>query len=318
MQLSLKLLLAMLMGVAGMSAQSAQPSADATQEPRTVTFCELAKDPAAYNRQLIRLSGFVTHGFEDFALSDPNCPATPTRFWLWLMYGGTVESGTMYCCPGEGGRDTRSDTLTVEGVKIPLLRDQVFQQFTELLKRERDTTVRVTLTGTFFAGKGEAGESLRGYGHMGCCSLFAIQRVEAFAPHTRSDLDYSAESGWYENEGCKSQSLRYARHISISSFDTEPAKQVIAEQKLADGGERAWAFTDTQRVAMESLKSLYSNETPVLREVRKSPARHVYRWKPASKTVITVVVVRPYWLSFYAKSDQVAWVSTTVKEAKCR
>ena len=33
---------------------------------------------------------------------------------------------------------------------------------------------------------------------------------------------------------------------------------------------------------------------------------------------MVVVVTRPYWLSFYAASDSVAWVSTMIKEAECK
>ena len=150
---------------------------------------------------------------------------------------------------------------------------------------------------------------------MGCCSLFVIQRIESFDPHERTDLDYTSEAGWYEKEGCEVGSLRWLRHVSLS--DVDGVKLALLEQEKADRGERAWAFADPVRVAQESLRPYFENQTPVLTKVRKIPGRQVFRWRAGNKVVI-VVVARPYWLSFYAKSDSVAWVSTMVKEGECQ
>jgi hypothetical protein len=311
------LILALLTGAVPLFAQTGKSSSDAVEEPRKVTYCELAKDPAAYNHALVRLTAFVTHGFEDFQLAEPNCASPAHRFSVWVMYGGKAESNTVYCCPGEAGAKTRPDSLTVEGVQVPLVDDQTFQQFTALLEKEPDTTVRVTVVGRFFSGVSQTlnGSTYwQGFGHLGCCSLFVIQRVEWFEPHTRSDLDYTSEAGWYEKEGCKFGSLQYRRHVSISYSDGT-AEQSIAEQEMADKGQ-PWAFSDPQRVALESLKSFYPGQVPVLRNVKKTPVREVFEWKNGKNRVI-VVVTRPYWLSFYAASNSVAWVSTTIKEAGC-
>ena len=83
-----------------------------------------------------------------------------------------------------------------------------------------------------------------------------------------------------------------------------------------DNGEAVWAFSDLQRVATDSLKTYYPNQVPVLRRVKKTPARNVFRWENDRKQVV-VVVTRPYWLSFYATSNSVVWVSTTIKEVAC-
>jgi hypothetical protein len=298
------------------SGQSSLP--DVPNQPRNISFCELAKDPAAYNHELVRLTAFVTHGFEDFALTDTNCPIQVAHFSVWVMYGGQTPSNTIYCCPGEGAGQTRPEPLTVDGIQIPLLTDATFQGFTNLLKKEPDTTVRVTLAGTFFSGEKQTingSNYWRGFGHLGCCSLFVIQRVEAFEPHTRGELDYTAEAGWYEKGGCDDGSLRWLRHVSIPD-PGETVQEAILDQKMAESGARAWAFDDPRRVAMESLEPFYKNQIPVLRNVKGGSARQVFRWKNRKKVVI-VVVTRPYWLSFYAKSDSVAWVSTTIKEGDC-
>ena len=314
----LTLLFILLIGTLPLFAQTGKSSSNGIVEPRKLTYCELAKDPSAYNHELVRLTTFVTHGFEDFHIAEPNCATSQQHFSVWVMYGGKAESNTAYCCPGESSRETRPESLNVEGVQVPLVNDLMFQQFTDLLKKEQDTTVRVTVVGRFFSGAKQAvrGRAFGGgFGHMGCCSLFVIQRVEWFEPHTRSDLDYTSEAGWYEKEGCNYRSLRYQRHVSIP-YPDGTAEQVITEQRLAETGQ-TWAFSDPQRVAVESLKPFYGDQIPVLRSLEKTEARHVFQWKNGKKSVV-VVVTRPYWLSFYATSSSVAWVSTTIKESDCR
>jgi hypothetical protein len=233
------------------------------------------------------------------------------------MYGGNAQSDTMYCCPGEAAGKTRPEPLTIEGIQIPLVDDVTFKEFTGLLRKEADTTVRLTAVGRFFSGEKQTINGQPrwgGAGHMGCCSLLVIQRVESFEPHMRSDVDYTSEAGWYEKEGCKYGTLKYVKHVSIPYPDG--LEQAIAEQHKADNREADWALSDPQRVAAESLKPYYPNQVPVFRTVKKTPARSVFRWRYGRNQVV-VVVTRPYWLSFYAKSSSVVWVSTMIKEAGC-
>src|SRR5207302_7839269 len=109
----------------------------------------------------------------------------------------------------------------------------------------------------------------RGFGHMGCCSLLVIERIESLEPHTQGDLDYTAEAGWYEDEGCKWGSEKDLRHISVTNWKGA-AHVAIAEQRRADAGQ-VWAFSDPQRVATESLQPLYPGQSPVLLTVKKIP-----------------------------------------------
>jgi hypothetical protein len=299
-------------------ARAQSRAADAVQEPHNVTYCELGEDPAAHNHELVRLTAFLSAGFEDFTVAEPGCPKLSYHFEIWAMYGGKAKTNTIYCCPGEGGAANRSKSLSVEGIDVPLADDQVFQQFTNMLQKESPTTVRLTVVGTFFSGeRRQYGDSVHweGFGHLGCCSLLVIQRVEKFEQHTRKDLDYTSDAGWYEDEGCKWETMDYRRHVSIT-YDEEEAEKAIVEQKMADSGERAWAFTDPERVAIESLRPFYKDQTPVLRRVRKTDVQQVFRWRNGKRSIV-VVVARPYWLSFYAASSSVAWVSTTIKEAGC-
>jgi hypothetical protein len=292
-----------------------QPAAQVIPpQPQRITFCQLAASPETYDKKLVQLDGLITFGFENFHFVDPSCP-TPS-FSVWITYGGKAASNAVYCCPGEGGQGLRTDNLSIDGVEVLLTDDSVFRQFTALLAKERDTMVRATIVGRFFAGKESPDSFGRGFGHFGCCSLLAIQQIVKFEPHIRRDLDYSAEAGWYEDVGCNATSLRYLRHVSFGSRD-RVVEEVMEEQRMVDTGGRSWAAVDPMRVAADSLKPFYGTQEPVLRRVKSGEARQVFRWRNG-KTSVVVVVAKPYWVSLYAKSPATAWVATTIKEAQCR
>ncbi len=151
------------------------PTASFCQEPEKVGLCELQKDVDAYNHKLIEVTAFVSHGFEDFTLFDPTCNSWPA---VWLEYGGKRNSGTMYCC-GVTAERSRRKQLVVEEIPVPLLEDESFVKFDQTIRRGSDSIVHAGLVGRFFAGKKmPIGKGFfRGYGHMGCCSLLAIQQV---------------------------------------------------------------------------------------------------------------------------------------------
>jgi hypothetical protein len=156
------------------------------EKPDKVSLCEIARDPAAYNHKLLEVTGLVSHGFEVFNLSDPTCSSSSA---IWLEYGGKSMSGTTYCC-GVAPDRHRSKELVVEGIRIPLIKDRQFLDFDKLIQPpfrsgETGATVHATLVGRLFAGQEmhtRNGAFWGGYGHMGCCSLFAIQQVKAVSP----------------------------------------------------------------------------------------------------------------------------------------
>jgi len=210
------------------------------EEPARVTVCQIKVDPAAYNHKLVAVTAFVSHGFEDFTLFDPSCPSWPG---VWLEYGGTESSGTVYCCGPTDDR-SRPEPAVVDNIPIPLVDDERFREFDRLIQRPPDTVVHATIVGRFFAGRVERfpnGAWPAGYGHMGCCSLLAIQRVISVDPQDRADLDYRASPDQpnIRKVGC---GFRYLLPL-------ESAAGSMAAQREADGGQTEWAFTDPQRVA---------------------------------------------------------------------
>lgn len=157
--------------------------------PREATVCDLLKEPTAWNHVLVRVTAVATHAFESFTLSSSTCEDSRG---LWLTFGGRAQSGAIYCCPGEGDESAPSQPLVVEDVELPLVEDPTFHRFRALLRKEPRgvaRAARVTLVGTFFAGHptelAVTPTGLGGFGHLGCCSLLVIQRVEQFQSGSR-------------------------------------------------------------------------------------------------------------------------------------
>lgn len=293
--------------IADKSPQVELSSESLNDEPIKVSVCELANNPPEFNHKLIQVTGFISHGFEDFAIFDPSCS---TRQSIWLEYGGTNKSGTMYCCGVTADR-SRPEPLEVEKIPISLTIDEQFQQFDKLIQQEHDTTIHATIIGRYFSGEKHEypnGTFWGGYGHMGCCTLLAVERIVSVDPHDRKDIDYGASDTIPELNKLNSYEIVTPNNSS---------KDLIMVQQKAETGEREWSFDNPFRVASEALALLSKvNEKSIvgISQIRQSQGKIVYRWRNrAAKVSYLVIVSRPYWLSYFAKdSKKVAWVITTV------
>lgn len=290
----------------------------ASEEPQSVSVCDLSENQAAYNHKLIQVAGFISHDFEDFTLFDPTCRSLS----IWVEYGGKRKSDTVYCCGPTAGK-SRPNNLTVEGIALPLVDDGTFETFDrEVQPPFRSggfgSVVHAKLIGRFFAGHQETGQNGQkwwaGYGHMGCCSLFVIQQVLAVTPQDRNDLDYGASPDQpdIDKVGC---GYRFLTPI-------EPGANALSAQRAAEADTSTDAFDDPGAVAstfMRATLKLSATTTLSLREKRRGPGRIVYvsgNAKAAPKFM--VVVSKPAWLILYARNPQkIAWIVTAAYELSC-
>lgn len=217
----------------------------------------------------------------------------------------------MYCCPGRPPSSTRSKPLVIENILVPLVDNEKFRALEQAIQPPyrsgtHGSIAHAVLVGRFFAGRKDRspGDRWSGYGHMGCCSLLAIQEVLSVDPQNRDDLDYGASSDQPEIGGkCGDRDM-----IAL-----DPFKEIIEAQHSADRGERSWAFGDPERVASEELAALLklpSGSIKTMKTLKTGQGRLVYQWKPnGQKKWYFVLVSRPYWLSFYSRDvNKVAWV----------
>lgn len=287
------------------------------EEPTKVTLCQLKHDPPAYNHKMVEVTGFVSHASEDFSLFDPDCPTWPG---IWLEYGGTMNSGTVRCCRETPNRQ-RAQPLTVEDIPIPLLINQQFDDFDRAIQPpfrspQNSAVEHATLVGRFFAGeliKYPTGSEWSGYGHMGCCTLLAVQEIKDPDTKWRSDLAYIAPADFpdtAEPGSCQ------------RSFPIQRTAAQSESQKQAESGARDWAFDDPRRVALDALVEISKMDrsaADALKQTQESQGRKVFEWKVPKKSASYMIVVsRPYWLSFYAHDpNRVAWVVTAAYESSC-
>ena len=295
----------------GMVAQQKAPSSVSSERIK-ISYCELKKNPAAYDHKLIEVTGFISKGFEDFTLFDPACSSYPE---VWLEYGAMAKSGTKYCC-GETMARSRPKPLVIEDIPIELVADKRFRQFDKLVQRQPDAVVRATLVGRYFAGRQiefPARTRRGGYGHRGCCTLLAIEQVLSVDPQNSPDLDYGA---WAEQPDIDKVGCGYTELTDLVPYEAS-----LKKQAQADEGNHDWMFINPKRVALESLAGLIDvdHSSITLRQTGKTQGRYIYQWRPRGKKVNYMVVVsRPYWLSYYAKDPKrVAWVVLAAYESSC-
>ena len=293
-----------------------RPAQSQMQPPKNdervkVSVCQLKADPAAYNRKLVEVTAFVSHGFEDFAIFDTACHTWPD---IWLEYGGTTASPTMYCC-GVTPSNKRSKPLVIDNIQVNLTDDQQFKKFDTLINSRPDTLAHATLVGRFFAGEKQEhfGGRWGGYGHMGCCTLLAIQQVLSVDPQSSRLIDYQATvyPPGLDKADCYGELTRI----------DDPFKPLIEAQERADSGEEDWAFTDPTRVATHGLAQILNiDEKSIrLRSTGRAQGQFSYRWQPKKNgNLYLLVVSRPYIVTFFAKDpNRIAWTLRSVYEVGC-
>jgi hypothetical protein len=150
-----------------------------------VTVCQILAFPQDFDQKQLRIDAYLSGQFESARLVDRSCPdeayvnQLKTDRTIWWEFANEVEQ---------------------EGVKgyLPLVENGSLQQLGELMNQRIGQMPRATLIGTFYAAEPltppEPNEINfpRGYGHMGCCHLFVVSRVEWVETSYAADLDYSA------------------------------------------------------------------------------------------------------------------------------
>jgi hypothetical protein len=289
-----------------------------TEDAASTTVCQLKHDPRAYNHKLVEVTGFVNHAFENFTIFDPNCESFPE---IWLEYGGTFTSGTKYCCGSNPDQRHRGKQLVVEKIPIALNENDQLYAFDKLIQPPfrsgtHGALVHATITARFFAGRKAhhpEAEVLGGYGHMGCCSLLAIEEIKSVSQEYRDDLDYGTSfASPIINPGC---------HL-LSLAPPDRMRESIEIQHQADTGNTDWMFDDPQHVASNALVRLaHIGEHSVsgLTVKEHGQGNIVYELGARARAeTYTIVVSRPYWLSFYARdSKRTAWVVIAAYVSSC-
>jgi hypothetical protein len=291
------------------------------EKPLVVNVCDLKKDPGAYNQKLILVQGKISHEFESFTLNDDRCPDfsdTP-----WLMYGGDGPNDITYCCGVSTGS---KEKVNIEGIDVPLKKDPVSERFIRLLNSYRiDKKVKViyfetnpsfsvtaTLIGRFYAGK-KIGILGRGYGHMGCCTLLAIQQIlsiDKVVSNIKPGEASCYTEGWNEGGG--------------------DVKMLASKLNELHENDELWRKKDARRVASEVLNSYLKGSNPSL-EFRGCKRKHLAYsdkkddqylttcwWNSKPSDFYSVEVMKYYFLKNPSNSwNDISWMPERITREHC-
>lgn len=210
------------------------------QTPATedVDICQVLQNPGSYDGKRVSFRGRLEFEFEGDHIDDSNCGLPPLHTGIWWDYGG------------EGASAFSADAARIQAETSPIVRDAQFDAFTAHTGAYRTLQpngqqckshkacayyeVVATYTGKFFAGRTGAGKVLPGFGHMGCCHLFVIERISDVVP--KRSLVPSEETKFH----CKAESWQsgYSLLPTPSLSDHLAAnKQFLAEQLRGHGDE---------------------------------------------------------------------------------
>ena len=148
--------------------------------------CDLLENPAKFDSQTIQVRGKISQNFEDFTFATEGCRKQMRG--IWLAYGG--DEPTPITSLVNDRERTPGSVLKVNGRPIPLERTPDLQLMKQRLAAQRLGAtegliyhsaplydITATLTGVFFAAPDSTPQVERGYGHLSCCHLFAIEKV---------------------------------------------------------------------------------------------------------------------------------------------
>jgi len=306
------------------------PCAGQSTSPTTVSLCEVEKTPQLFDHQLLRIHAYLSRGFEDSTLHGSACPdealvnyrLSLAEVSVWVEFADEAHY------------------WKVKGYK-KLVEDEPSRRFRSLLQQRGQVQMTsATLIGTFYAGRPEKVNgrvtTLRGFGHMGCCALFIISRVESVDVNYSDLLNYSYGDwniglgedcvseqmlGLPENENVRS--WQRAANDGSDTWRYEP-KEVAADQlaKLKSGAYGSKSGGRTELIVPGSKdRHVQVDARPVetLLESESKPYRKRYEWiEPDHSTRFVIVVGRPYWLADLARSpERVIWVPIGASVLSC-
>ena len=144
-----------LAGVLAVGLALQQSQAQTPETPLRVSLCEIKAHPENFLHKLVEITATASHGFEDSMVEDSRCQWPEKGLGVWMEYGGTRSTDTMYCC-GISPKPDREKPLVVDGVSLELTDDETFKEFDKLLhpthsKQRTSDTVGATLRGRIFA-----------------------------------------------------------------------------------------------------------------------------------------------------------------------
>jgi len=280
-----------------------------------VSPCDLVKAPQTYHGKLIHIRSQVLIAFEDFSFNTNDCGERLRP--VWLAYGGDEPTPTMSTVNDQSRQP--GSVLKVNGKPLYLVHDDSLELFKRRLSAVRVGQpggnlyeVTATFTGYFFAAHD------RGYGHLGCCHLFVIQKVDDVEAR-RTNVPAGGNLPPETLIGCKN----LASDFAISKTDA------VSTAKSVAAGRETWRLATEQqasRVALEDAARRWNVALVPGLNLESCSKRMIvsgdqFTWctwtDPDSMQSITIQITRFGFLRHLRNWNSVPWILTRGYGVSC-
>lgn len=175
------------------------------------TVCDVVKNPASFDGKMVRITGTVVSGFDEFILEDakdPNCGFQVDGIWISYPQGTKGKAGPVAMVTVQPARNFSGKITPPTRTPVTLQKDKEFKQFDSLLAQTHQKgtevclgCVRYKVTATLVGRlDGVADASIKrddsgkitGFGGFGNMNAYPARLVlQSVSDVTPKEIDYS-------------------------------------------------------------------------------------------------------------------------------
>ena len=183
--------------------------------PVDVKVCDVVKSPAQYNGKMVRITGTVVAGFDEFVIKDvpdPNCGFQVNAIWLSYPQGSKAKSGPVAMMTVQPAHNFAGTYNAPARTPVSLEKSKDFKQFDSLLAQTNDKVggmclgcARYEVTATLIGRldtvadatlQRDASGKIVGFGGFGNMNGYPARLVlQSVSNVTSKEVDYSKAIG---------------------------------------------------------------------------------------------------------------------------
>lgn len=179
------------------------------------TVCDILKNPVAFNGKIVRITGTVEAGFDQFVVKGPSCGQKVDDIWLAYPEGSRGKAGPDAMLQLQPAANFTGTVASTQPAPVTLQRDKAFKQFDSALSSPakingmclgcRRYAVSATLVGRLDGvatalPRDPSGKitSLSGFGNMNLYSTRLV--LQSVSDVTSKEIDYSKAAAASKND----------------------------------------------------------------------------------------------------------------------
>lgn len=252
--------------------------------PVDVKVCDVMKNPEQFNGKMVRITGTVVAGFDEFVIKDvpdPNCGFQVNAIWLSYPQGSKAKSGPVAMLTVQPAHNFTESYSTPTRMAITLEKNKEFKQFDSLLAQTNDRVggmclgcarneVTATLIGRLDTVgnatlKRDSSGKIVGFGGFGNMNAYPARLVlQSVSNVTSKEVDYSKAIAVTKGEPMTGPPPSAANGAGDDPMST--AQKILTRMQsgqMKDQAERALAVFPKSR-DQNGVNIIYgsSNEVP--------------------------------------------------------